>query len=127
MSATVTPSPSLRASDADREATVARLHRALGDGLLDLDETDERVTAAYASRHRSELEPLVVDLPHRYASATAAPSWAEVWASAVWRGRVTLLGGAPEEPTSRQCRTAALLAGLVVLWLVACAFVGAAL
>jgi Domain of unknown function (DUF1707) len=124
---TSAPPSSLRASDTEREATVARLHRALGAGLLDLDETDERVTAAYAARHRCELEPLVADLPQHSTAATAAPSWAEVWTSAVWRGRGTLLGGVPEEPTARQCRTAALLAVLVLLWLIACALIGAAL
>lgn len=116
---------SVRASDAEREATVARLHRALGDGYLDLDETDERVAAAYAARHRSELKPLTADLPRQ--PAAAAPTWSDVWTSAVWRARITLLGDAPEEPTARQCRTAALLAGLVLVWLAVWAFVGAAL
>ena len=49
----------LRASDADREATVAALYRALGEGRLDLDETDQRVAAAYAARHCDQLPPLL--------------------------------------------------------------------
>ena len=53
----------VRASDADRADTVARLHHALGEGRLDLAETDERVAAAYAARYRSELPPLLADLP----------------------------------------------------------------
>lgn len=117
----------LRASDAEREATVARLHQALGDGFLDLDETDQRVAAAYAARHLSELEPLTADIPRRPGSGTTAPAWSDVWISAVWRSRVTLLGDAPERPTARQCRTAAVLAVLVVLWLVVCFVLGAVL
>ena len=121
-----TAPPAVRASDAEREATVARLHQALGDGCLDLDETDQRVASAYAARHRSELAPLLADLP-QYASAAGAPTWADVWTSAVWRARITLLGDATAEPTAEQCRTAILLVALVVAWLVGCTFLGAAL
>ncbi len=126
MSAAAPPS-SLRASDGEREATVSRLHQALGDGFLDLDETDQRVATAYAARYRSELEPLLADLPSHSATASGPPTWADLWTSAVWRGRVTLLGEAPEQPTAEQGRTAAVLAVLVVLWLVVCAFLGALL
>lgn len=119
------PPVPVRASDAEREAAVVRLHEALGDGFLDLDETDERVAAAYAARHRGDLTALTADLPDR--PTTSAPTWADVWTSAVWRARITLLGDAPEPPTARQNRTAALLVVLVVLWLVACFVAGAAL
>lgn len=117
----------VRASDTEREATVARLHEALGEGRLDLDETDVRVAAAYAASYRSDLQPLLGDLPHPRTNRSVAPTWAEVWASAVWRARVTLLGSAPAPPTTEQCRTAAVLAALVVLWMTACAFLGAVL
>ena len=53
----------VRASDAEREDTVAVLQRALGEGRLDLDETDTRMTAAYAARYRHELASLLDDLP----------------------------------------------------------------
>lgn len=117
----------VRASDAEREATVARLHQALGDGFLDLDETDERVASAYAARLRSELAPLTADLPSHSATASGPPTWTDVWTSAVWRSRITLLGDTPEKPTARQGRTAAVLAVLAVLWLVGCFVLGAAL
>lgn len=120
-----TPQSSLRASDTDRESTVSRLHKALGDGFLDLDETDERVATAYAARYRGELEPLLADLPEH--PGCTAPTWADLGRSVVWRARVTLLGDAPEAPTARQTRTAALLAVLVVLWLLACFVAGAVL
>ena len=38
-------SSSVRASHAERAATVERLHAALGEGRLELDETEERVAA----------------------------------------------------------------------------------
>jgi hypothetical protein len=126
---TTTPSTttSLRASDAEREATVARLHQALGEGFLDLDETDERVATAYAARLRSELAPLTADLPGHRSTTGAPPTWSEIWTSAVWRSRSTLLGDAPGKPTARQNRTAAVLAVLTVLWLAVCFVLGAAL
>lgn len=118
----------LRTSDAEREDTVARLHHALGQGRLDLAETEERSAAAYAAQYRDELPALLADLPPSDTprTGTEAPPWAELWASAVWRARVTVLG-ASDRPTAAQCRTAALLVALAMLWTVVCAFFGAGL
>jgi Domain of unknown function (DUF1707)/Cell wall-active antibiotics response 4TMS YvqF len=58
-----------RASDAEREATVARLREAAAEGRLTVEELDERIDAAYAASTRAELEPLTADLPE-----AAAPS-----------------------------------------------------
>jgi hypothetical protein len=55
--------PSVRASDADREAVVARLQAALAEGRVGLDEFDQRVGAAHAAVSRAELDVLVADLP----------------------------------------------------------------
>jgi hypothetical protein len=55
--------PEIRASDADREALVARLQKALGEGRLDLDEFGQRAGAAYAAVTTAELAALVGDLP----------------------------------------------------------------
>ena len=52
-----------RASDAEREAVVARLRDAAGEGRLTVEELAERVDAAYAAGTREELEPLTADLP----------------------------------------------------------------
>jgi hypothetical protein len=57
--------PEHRASDAEREAVADRLRTAAGDGRLDPDELDERLTAAYAARTTGELVPLTSDLPER--------------------------------------------------------------
>jgi len=52
----------LRASDADREATVERLRVAGMEGRLDNDELEERIESAYAARWCGELEALTLDV-----------------------------------------------------------------
>jgi peptidoglycan/LPS O-acetylase OafA/YrhL len=52
----------VRASDADRERVAAILRDAAGQGLLTLDEVDQRLAAVYAARHLTELAPLTADL-----------------------------------------------------------------
>lgn len=59
------PRSEVRASDADREETAARLRRAYADGCLEPDELEQRVDAALAARTRGELRRLVADLPKR--------------------------------------------------------------
>jgi len=54
----------IRASDADREHLARILRAAAAEGLLTLDEADERLAVTYAARFRAELEPLTTDLPH---------------------------------------------------------------
>jgi hypothetical protein len=56
------PTPYLRASDADREATVERLREAAIEGRLDGDELEERLAAAYAARWISDLARLTADV-----------------------------------------------------------------
>ena len=114
-----------RASDAERADTVARLHAALGTGRLDLAETDERVAAAYAARHRHELTALLSDLPHDDMCSSEAPTWAALWTLAVWRARIAVTGTAGPRPTTSQQRTATLLTVLALVWMAACAVVGA--
>jgi hypothetical protein len=53
----------MRASDDDRERTVTVLREAFGEGRLNLDEFDERTSAAYAARTWGELRGLTEDLP----------------------------------------------------------------
>jgi hypothetical protein len=53
----------VRASDAEREQTVALLQRGFADGRLALAELEERVAAAYAARTRAQLCGLTADLP----------------------------------------------------------------
>ncbi|RFU22895.1 DUF1707 SHOCT-like domain-containing protein [Geodermatophilus marinus] len=57
------PAPAVRISDADREAVVARLQRAVAEGRIDLGEFGERVEAAYAAVTAEDLAGPVADLP----------------------------------------------------------------
>jgi hypothetical protein len=65
------PTPDLRASDADREATGERLRIAALEGRLDPAELDERMSAAYAARWCSELAALTADVTPAPAHAPA--------------------------------------------------------
>jgi len=75
--------PGVRASDAERDATVDRLRTAAGEGRLTLDEFSQRMERATEARTRIELDRLVADLPAAAAAsgttvaqrADAAPSW----------------------------------------------------
>src|SRR3954447_21108685 len=64
--------PRMRASDAQREDVVHRLHDAVGTGLLTVEEGHERTAAAFAARYVDELPPLTADLPD---PPPAAPGW----------------------------------------------------
>ena len=64
--------PAVRVTDAEREAMVARLQRACGEGRLTLDEFSERVGSALEARTAGDLERLTIDLPALDAPATPA-------------------------------------------------------
>ena len=59
----------IRASDADRERVAAVLRDAAGQGLLTLDEVDERLAQVYAATYVGDLAPLTADLPAGHALA----------------------------------------------------------
>jgi len=73
----------IRASDAERDATVERLSAATGDGRLTLEEFSQRMERATAARTRADLDRLAADLPADAAAAgsavtsgtSAPPSW----------------------------------------------------
>lgn len=56
-------SSEIRASDSEREYVARIMQAAAAQGLLSLDEADERMAAIYAARTRAELAPFTVDLP----------------------------------------------------------------
>ena len=62
-----------RASDSEREATVAHLREAAAEGRLDVEELVDRIDAAYTATTRAELEPLTADLPEPSGAVYAAP------------------------------------------------------
>jgi uncharacterized RDD family membrane protein YckC len=53
----------LRASDADREQVVGRLHAAATEGRLDSDELDARLREAFTARTYGDLDAVTADLP----------------------------------------------------------------
>jgi hypothetical protein len=53
----------IRASDGERESVVDVLRDAYTEGRLTLDEFEERMSVAYASKTRPELRELTSDLP----------------------------------------------------------------
>ncbi|HEX9336132.1 MAG TPA: DUF1707 domain-containing protein [Pseudonocardiaceae bacterium] len=57
------PGDDLRASDAEREYVIDLLQRAVGQGMLDLDEFGQRTDVALAARTRTELNRVLLDLP----------------------------------------------------------------
>jgi hypothetical protein len=66
--------PPLRASDADRMATVLVLQEAIANGCLTPAEGSDRMAAAFAAVHRRDLDPLVADLPKADGAGFPAPS-----------------------------------------------------
>ena len=81
---TTDDTPRLRASDAERTATVDVLQDAMARGLLSHEEGDERMAAAFAARFRDELPPLTADLPPVVTAPSAATSGG-------WRALLTTL------------------------------------
>jgi hypothetical protein len=128
--AVAAPATAVRTSDGERQQVIDRIHHAVGEGRLDLDEAETRVAAAYAARYRSDLPPLLADLPHDAAEGARvgaiAPTWTAVWTSIVWRARTAMLRAPVDAPpTARQRRSAALLMLLALEWIAVCAVLGA--
>jgi hypothetical protein len=80
----VSERPELRVSDADREATVALLREAGGEGRLTFEELADRVERADAARTAAELEALTDDLTRR--RPPAQPRKEKRWVVAVMGG-----------------------------------------
>lgn len=55
--------PAKRASDDDRQQVITRLRDAAGNGVLGLDELEERIGAVYGAKTLPELADLTADLP----------------------------------------------------------------
>ena len=70
--------PAIRASDAERDATVIRLRDAMAEGRLTLDDFSERTDTALTALTREQLSAVVADLP------TAAAPAAIVAQTAGW-------------------------------------------
>ena len=68
--------PNLRAADADRERTAARLRESHAVGRLDMDEFQQRLERCYQAKTVGELDELVRDLPrHDERVERPSPGW----------------------------------------------------
>lgn len=101
-----TSAPRMRASDADRLATVKQLQDAVARGLLAPDEGSERMADAFAAVHLTDLDPLTEDLPPAPPERTA-PGWRSLGTLAVEQVRASLTTAATGG--SRAARVAVVL------------------
>ena len=102
------PTRPARASDADREAVVRTLHDAVTRGLLSLEEGDQRMIAAYATRFVDDLPPAPVPAP-------VAPGWRALAVLAFLQLRTAVAGLSWRTVRSRPRVAFALLLLLGVL------------
>jgi hypothetical protein len=109
----VAESPSIRASDSDRERVADLLRRHCGEGRLTLDELGERLAEVYAARTLEALHD-----PHgplRELPALAPPPPAQITAI---RGRVLRTAGPRRSLPEHVAVYVAVNAVLVIVWAV---------
>jgi hypothetical protein len=103
---------SLRASDADRDQVIDRLHKAATEGRIASEELEQRVSTALKALTYDELEATVADLPgprgRHEVSRRSAPSWA---LSTVRANPMLLLFAIPVLAV-----TAAMLLAATIVW-----------
>ena len=87
------PKPRMRASDAERHATVMALQDAMSRGLLNPDEAGERMATAFAAVHVDELRGLTEDLPAGDVRGPRPPGWSALATLAVEQLRHSLSNG----------------------------------
>jgi hypothetical protein len=63
----------LRVSDAEREHVVGLLQKAIGHGLINLDEFTARTDIALAAKTRAELNTVIIDLPGMVHNESPSP------------------------------------------------------
>lgn len=107
--------PPMRASDAERYATVEVLQDAIARGLLRLDEGDERMAAAFAARYRRDLAPLTADLPAAKPKRAAPPGWRPLAGLAVEQLKATVRGDGVDRLRPVRVAIALLLAFLLMV------------
>ncbi|WP_017589217.1 DUF1707 SHOCT-like domain-containing protein [Nocardiopsis ganjiahuensis] len=89
----------MRISDTERDQVAEILREAAGEGRLDLDELDERLSAVYAAKTYADLQPIVADLPAGASGfsgpAPAGSAPAGTSGAVASYGRNPLVGGQP--------------------------------
>jgi hypothetical protein len=111
-----TTAPRMRASDAERLATVTQLQDAVARGLLTPDEGSERMADAFAAVHVDDLGPLTEDLPPAPAARTA-PGWRSLGTLAAEQVRASLTTAATGRLRAARVAVVLLVASLVLVLL----------
>ena len=124
LDSTTTSAPRMRASDADRLATVTRLQDAVARGLLTPDEGSERMADAFDAVHLTDLEPLTEDLPPAPPPRTA-PGWRSLGTLVVEQVRASLTSASTGR--LRAARVAVVLLAACLFLVLVGALSGAAL
>ena len=109
-----TSAPRMRASDADRLATVKQLQDAVARGLLTPDEGSERMADAFAAVHLTDLDPLTEDLPPTPPERTA-PGWRSLGVLAVEQVRTSLTTAATGRLNAARVAVVLLVASLFLV------------
>jgi hypothetical protein len=109
-----TSAPQMRASDADRLATVEQLQDAVARGLLTPDEGSERMADAFAAIHLTDLDPLTKDLPPAPPEHTA-PGWRSLGTLAVEQVRASLATAATGRLRAARVTVVLLVASLFLV------------
>ncbi len=109
-----TSAPRMRASDADRLATVEQLQDAVARGLLTPDEGSERMADAFAAVHLADLDPLTEDLPPTPPERTAL-GWRSLGVLAVEQVRASLTTAATGRLSAARVAVVLLVASLFLV------------
>ena len=83
----------MRVSDAERDDVAGILRDAAGEGRLDLEELDERLSAVYAAKTYGDLEPITRDLPTGPSPAPAPARGGRIGGVPTSRTAIAVLSG----------------------------------
>lgn len=103
----------MRASDADRHATVQQLQDAIARGLLTPAEGSDRMGTAFAAVHLEDLEPITADLP-RSTSHSKSKGWRPLLLMVLEQLQSSLRGAITGRRRSAQLGAALLLVLLLI-------------
>jgi hypothetical protein len=109
--------PLIRASDADRHATVLMLQDATARGLLTLDEGSNRMASAFAAAYLRDLDPLTNDIPPAPAQPAGPPGWRPLLLMVGEQFRSLLRDSSTGQYSRPRIAIAVLLSALLVLLL----------
>lgn len=111
----------LRASDADRDHVVSRLHKAATEGRIAAEELEQRVAHALKARTYGDLEQTVSDLPGPRPRSRRPPARRQPWGwalAAVRANPVLILFAIPVVAV-----TLAMMLAAAIIWVVLMAVV----